>query len=96
MKWKKRIISAVKNGKFSKLQADQSRKWNTCAVGEHFQLTKLSRQEAEEKVWAANDASGRGKKIFDLGAEFEDAITSNHPERAEEILSEIQEFKPTL
>jgi hypothetical protein len=89
--WKERIDEAIELGEFSWTDHLRVEQWNTCAIGERFQLhrDRLEGPLFDESDWR------RVEVIKDLGCKFQKAVQNNLPLKAKYLYNRIQRFKPS-
>ncbi len=90
MKWIDRIKRAIKKGEFTVKDERLANKFNTCAIGEKFNMYE------KPKWWAfLKEKFGREKanKLCDLGVTFYDKVSDNDTAGAREIYNKIQKLK---
>jgi hypothetical protein len=83
LNWEKRIEMAKKNGHFTEDDKEKAISWDTCAVGEIFNIKNIKNYVKYNY----------GNKIYDLGEEFTFTILNDNILRAEKCFITIKKLK---
>ena len=84
MKWKDRMENAKKCGVFSTKDKIDSRHWDTCAIGEKFNLPTMNEREISTMQSDINN-----NEVIALGMKFYVAVQRDQIDVATEILKKI-------